>query len=323
MFTPEQCWKAICARDAAQDGQFVFSVSSTGIYCRPSCPARRPKREHVCFYPDASTAEAAGYRPCKRCAPHGQSPAEQLDALVQAACELLSQEPLTLDQLASRIGFSASHLSRAFKARTGLTPRAWAKAKEREQTEQIMTPSNAGSSRKHTPPEQIRYAIADCELGRTLMASSDKGICAVLFADSHQALEQELRQRFPSAHLEQDQKGLQGWLTALLGQIREPQRAAHLPLDIRGTAFQQQIWNKLQEIPSGQTRTYAQLAAEVGSHPRAVARACASNPLGLIVPCHRVISSSGGLAGYRWGLARKQALLAQEKASAATQKLDT
>ncbi|WXL25150.1 methylated-DNA--[protein]-cysteine S-methyltransferase [Ectopseudomonas mendocina] len=318
MLTPEQCWKAICDRDASHDGEFVFAVSSTGIYCRPSCPARRPKREHVSFYPTPEAAVAAGYRPCKRCSPQGQSPAQQLDTMVQAACDLLSQQPLTLDQLATRIGFSASHLSRAFKARTGMTPHAWAKAHEREKMDRTAMLSNTGNGRKQALPEQIRYAIADCTLGLTLMACSEKGVCAVLFADSPDALEHELHQRFPTARLEQDDHGLKDLLGELLRQIREPQRAAHLPLDIRGTAFQQQIWNKLREIPSGQTRTYAQLATEVGSHPRAVARACASNPLGLIVPCHRVIASNGNLSGYRWGLARKQAILDQEKQATAT-----
>lgn len=316
MLNADQCWKAVCSRDAAHDGEFVFAVSSTGIYCRPSCPARRPKREHVSFYADISAAQTAGYRPCKRCSPQGQSPAEQLDDMVRTACEMLTQQTLTLEQLSAKIGFSASHLSRAFKARTGLTPHAWAKAKEREGQE--LTTPKPGKQRKPTAGETLRYAIAPCELGLVLMACSEKGICAVLFADTAAELEQELQQRFAGARLERDEQALQNWLGTLLEQITEPKRAAHLPLDIRGTAFQQQIWNKLREIPSGQTRTYAQLASEVGSHPRAVARACASNPLGLIVPCHRVIASSGGLAGYRWGLVRKQALLAQEKEAADT-----
>lgn len=339
MLDTERCWQAVCTRDAAQDGQFVFAVRSTGIYCRPSCPARRPKRENTCFYRDAEAATAAGFRPCKRCSPHGQSPAEQLDALVAAACTLLSnsQQPLSLAQLAARIGLSASHLARAFKARTGLTPRAWSEAQRRARLEQQLPKANsvldaalsAGYSgtralyqqpaalspaqrRKQAAGEQLRYSIAPCPLGHLLLASSSKGICALLFGDDPAALLAELQQRFAAAQLHEDEQGLGDSLRQVLAQLSEPQRAAHLPLDIRGTAFQQQVWHALQHIPPGQTRNYAELAAQLASHPRAVARACASNPLGLLVPCHRVIASNGSLSGYRWGLARKAALLEQE-----------
>lgn len=339
MLDTDRCWQAVCARDAAKDDQFVFAVRSTGIYCRPSCPARRPRRENVSFHSSASDAAAAGFRPCKRCSPQGQSPAEQLDALVVAACRLLSnsEQRLTLDQLAARIGLSASHLARAFKARTGLTPNAWSEAQRRARLEQQLPAADsvleaalsAGYSgtralyqqsealspaqrRKQAEGEYLRYAIAACPLGQVLLASSAKGVCAVLFADSPAALEEELQQRFAAAHLQRDDSGLRDWLQQLLAQLAEPQRAAHLPLDIRGTVFQQQVWRALQQIPPGQTRNYAELAAQIDSHPRAVARACASNALGLLVPCHRVIASNGSLSGYRWGIARKAALLKQE-----------
>lgn len=248
-----------------------------------------------------------------------------------------SEQPLPLTQLAARIGLSASHLTRAFKARTGLTPKAWSEAQRRARLEQQLPTADsvlgaalsAGYSgtralyqqsatlspaqrRKQAAGEQLRYSIAPCPLGHLLLASSAKGICALLFGDDPAQLLGELQQRFAAAELHADNPGLGDSLRKVLAQISEPQRAAQLPLDIRGTVFQQQVWRALQQIPSGQTRNYAELAAQLGSHPRAVARACASNPLGLLVPCHRVISSNGSLSGYRWGLARKAALLKQE-----------
>lgn len=335
----ERRWQAVCKRDATQDGQFVFAVRSTGIYCRPSCPARRPRRENVSFHDGPAQAEAAGYRPCKRCTPQGTSPAEQLDALVTAACRLLDEadKPPTLDALAARIGLSASHLARAFKARTGLTPKAWASTRQRErlavslpgarsvleaalETGYSNTRSLYGQTdgvalakrRRGSKGETLRVAVAPCPLGHLLLAASDKGPCALLFGDSPQAVEAELRQRFPAASFKADDGQLQGWLSEVLQQLSEPERAAQLPLDLRGTAFQQRVWQALRDIPIGQTRTYGQLAAELASHPRAIARACASNPLGLLVPCHRVTAADGSTGGYRWGVARKAALLKAE-----------
>lgn len=343
MLDPDRCWQAVCARDAARDNQFVFAVRSTGIYCRPSCPARRPRRDNVSFHADAQSAEAAGFRPCRRCSPQGASPAEQLDQLVAAACRLLVEpdKTPTLEQLAARIGLSASHLARAFKARTGLTPKAWASAQRRAQLEAGLPQAEsvlqaalaAGYSgtralyaqgdalspaqrRRRGAGETLRYAIAACPLGQLLLASSAKGVCALLFGDTDEALESELRQRFAAARLQRDDAGLGDWLQRVIGQIEEPQRAAQLPLDLRGTVFQQQVWHALQQIPVGQTRGYGELAASIGSHPRAVARACASNPLGLLVPCHRLIGAHGALSGYRWGLARKAALLQGEAQAA-------
>ncbi|MEK1904388.1 MAG: bifunctional DNA-binding transcriptional regulator/O6-methylguanine-DNA methyltransferase Ada [Pseudomonas sp.] len=339
MLDHDLCWQAVCARDATRDGQFVFAVRSTGIFCRPSCPARRPKRENVSFHGDAAGAVAAGFRPCKRCSPQGQSPAEQLDELVIAACQLLarSEQPLTLEQLAARIGLSASHLSRAFKARTGLTPRAWSEAQRRQRLDAVLpqadsvlqaaldagysgtralytqTAALSPAQRRHKGAgEALRYAIAPCPLGLLLLAASTKGACALLFGDDENSLEEELRERFAAADLQRDQAGLQAWLEQVLAQIDEPSRAAHLPLDMRGTVFQQQVWQALRGIPAGQTRRYGELAEQLGSHARAVARACASNPLGLLVPCHRVIGASGSLTGYRWGVPRKAALLKKE-----------
>lgn len=332
-------WQAVCERDATQDGHFVFAVRSTGIYCRPSCPARRPLRENVSFYSAPAQAEAAGYRPCKRCSPQGSSLAEQLDALVTAACRLLdeAQKPLTLSALAARIGLSPSHLARAFKARTGMTPKAWVCARQRERLERTLPLANSvldaalasgysstralyetadgvspARRRLGAAGEVLRISVAPCPLGYLLLAATDKGLCALLFGESETAVETELRQRFPAATLQRDDGALQGWLQEVLRQIEEPARASRLPLDLRGSAFQQRVWQALRAIPAGQTRTYGQLAAHLDSHPRAVARACASNPLGLLVPCHRVAAADGSLGGYRWGVARKAALLKAE-----------
>ncbi|MBA1263986.1 bifunctional DNA-binding transcriptional regulator/O6-methylguanine-DNA methyltransferase Ada [Stutzerimonas stutzeri] len=340
MIDYDRCWQALCERDADFDGRFVFAVRSTGIFCRPSCPARRPGRDGVSFFSNTADAEAAGYRACKRCAPHGQSPVEQLDALVIAACRLLdeSPEPMTLDRLAARIGLSASHLSRAFKARTGLTPHAWAAARRRERLEaqlpgaesvldaalkagygstrgayQDIAAISPAQRRRKGAGEALRYAISPCPLGLLLIAASDKGICALLFADEEQALLDELQARFAAAELIRDQVGLGEWLRSILNQLEEPTRAALLPLDLRGTAFQQRVWQALQNIPAGETRRYGELAASLGTHARAIARACASNPIGLLVPCHRVVGANQALTGYRWGIERKTALLEAER----------
>ncbi|WP_068829747.1 bifunctional DNA-binding transcriptional regulator/O6-methylguanine-DNA methyltransferase Ada [Pseudomonas sp. BMS12] len=339
MLDLDRCWHAVCERDTAQDGRFVFAVRSTGIYCRPSCPARRPNRTNVSFHADPASAEAAGFRPCKRCSPTGKSPAEQLDELVLATCQLLqtTEQAPTLEQLARRIGLSASHLTRAFKARTGLTPRAWFDAQRRQRLEATLPRASsvlqaaldAGYSgtralyeqpsalspaqrRQRGAGEVLRYAIGDCPLGLLLLAASSKGACALLFGDDELELEHELQGRFAAAELRRDQRGLRDWLREVVAQIEEPARAAQLPLDMRGTAFQQRVWQALRSIPAGQTRRYGELAEQLDSHARAVARACASNPLGLLVPCHRVIGASGALTGYRWGVPRKAALLERE-----------
>ena len=336
----DHCWQALCNRDPSFDGRFVFAVHSTHIFCRPSCPARHPKREGVSFFRHNHEAEAAGFRACRRCSPHGKSLAEQLDELVVAACRLLdeSPEPMTLDQLAGRIGLSSSHLARAFKARTGLTPRAWATARRRERLEMQLPGAESvlgaaldagyGGTRgvyQHTAAlspakrrrkgagETLRYATSACPLGLLLVAASDKGICALLFGDEQQALLEDLQSRFAAAELVPDQAGLGEWLKAIVAQLKEPSRAAQLPLDLRGSAFQQRVWQALQGIPPGETRRYGELAANLGSHARAVARACASNPVGLLVPCHRVVGANQALTGYRWGVERKAALLESER----------
>jgi len=342
MLDLDRCWQALCDRDAGYDERFVFAVQSTGIYCRPSCPARRPRRDGVRFFATPIDAEAAGFRPCKRCSPHGLSPAQQMDELVVASCRILnaSSEPVTLTQLAARIGLSPSHLARAFKARTGVTPRAWATARRRERLEAQLPGadsvldaaleagfgSNRGAyqhaaalspaqRRQRAAGESLRYAIGSCPLGRLAIAASERGICALLFGDDESGLLDELQARFAAAHLVRDDAGLGAWLQAVVSQLEEPARAAQLPLDLRGSAFQQRVWAALQAIPAGETRRYGELAASLGSHARAVARACASNPVALLVPCHRVVGANQALTGYRWGLERKAALLEAEGGS--------
>ena len=315
MLDSQRCWQAVCTRDATEDDHFVFAVRTTGIYCRPSCPARRPLAKNISYFADAASAEAAGFRACLRCVPNGKSPAVLLDELVAEACRLLqaSPEPLLLTQLAARIGVSASHLSRAFKARTGMTPKAWSltqlQASPAYTTLPLRSLKGAGL--------HLRYAISPCALGYLLLATTDKGICALLFADSPAALEAELAERFPAAQRTTDQSGLGAMLQQVLAQLNQPARAAQLPLDLQGTAFQQRVWQALQQIPAGETRNYGQLAADLDSHPRAVASACARNPVGLLVPCHRVIGANGSLSGYRWGLPRKAALLRAEASKSA------
>jgi AraC family transcriptional regulator of adaptative response/methylated-DNA-[protein]-cysteine methyltransferase len=259
--------------------------------------------------------------------------------LIQAACNLLDQSeaPLSLTQLAGRIGLSPSYLARLFKQRTGLTPRAWVEAR-RQQRLQTNLPvadsvlsaalaSGYGSSRavyeqssNLTPAqrrrrgagEQIRYGIALCPLGHVLVAKSSRGVCAVLFGDDEVGLEAELNERFSAAQRERDDAALGNELAQVHAQLQTPTQLFSLPLDLQGSAFQQRVWQALMQIPPGKTRRYGELAAELGSHPRAIARACASNPLGLLVPCHRIVGASGALTGYRWGVLRKEALLKRE-----------
>jgi AraC family transcriptional regulator of adaptative response/methylated-DNA-[protein]-cysteine methyltransferase len=338
MFDPELCWKAVAERDIRFDGKFVFAVRSTGIYCRPSCPARRPARSNVAFYASTELAEAAGFRACKRCTPHGLSAVQQMDALVEAACRILDDaDRITLAQLAARIGVSPSHLARAFKMRTGLSPRAWAEYRRTLRLQDLLPGARSvqeaslqtgyASTRAlyEKPPmapaqrrrlgrnETLRYTIAESPLGYLLMAASEKGVCALLFDDAPEPLLGDLSRRFAAATLVRDDEQLKPWFQQILAQLKEPARAQALPLDLRGSAYQLRVWQALQVIPTGETRTYSALATELSSHPRAVARACASNAVGLLVPCHRVIAASGKMSGYRWGIERKVELLESER----------
>src|SRR5580698_2005120 len=337
-------WQAVEARDASQDGSFVFAVSSTGVYCRPSCPSRRPRRENVAFFRRPDEAEKAGYRACLRCRPRSASHGSV--ATVRAICRYIEQhldEPLTLARLGTEFHQSPFHLQLTFKAVLGITPRAYADSCRMNQlkgnlraghsvTRSMYDAGYSSSSRLYertasqlgmTPDKYrrgaiaapIRYTFADSPLGRMLIAATDKGICAIQFADSDDELEQGLRHEFPFAIRRRDDKAMRGWKEDLLRQMRGQRLNAALPLDIQATAFQRRVWTHLQSIPFGSTRSYAAVAKAIGqpTATRAVARACATNPVAVAIPCHRVVSKSGETSGYRWGVERKKTLLQLEQ----------
>lgn len=339
-------WIAVIARDPAADGSFVYSVASTGIYCRPTCPSRRPGIEQVAFHDSATEAEAAGFRPCRRCTPDGQSLTEKHAATVAELCrfiETAAQAP-TLAELAARSGISAHHLHRLFKATTGLTPRAYAAAQRAQRirhqlqhsptvTEAIYGAGYGSSGRFYeeagqllgmTPSDYragganstIRFALGECSLGSILVACSGRGICSILIGDDPQTLAHDLQDRFPAAELIGGDAGFEQLVARVVGLVEAPGLGHDLPLDIRGTAFQQRVWQALREIPPGGTVSYSELARRIGSpgSARAVAGACAANVLAVAIPCHRVVRSDGSLSGYRWGVERKRALLESEAA---------
>src|SRR2546425_4931671 len=341
-------WEAVMSRDPNQDGRFVFAVSSTGVYCRPSCPSRRPRRENVTFFRRPEEAERAGYRACLRCRPkaiNGNAKAE----IVKSICRYMEQhrdEPLTLERLASAFHLSPFHLQRRFKAVLGITPRAYAdscrltslkrnlqaghsvtramydagyssssRLYERTASQLGMTPDKY---RRGAIAASIRYTCTDSLLGRMLVAATQKGICAIQFADSDDELNEGLKREFPFAARRRGGNALQTWTQTLLQQMGGQKLNSSLPLDIRATAFQRRVWSYLQSIPFGATRSYSQVAKAIGkpSASRAVARACATNPVAVVIPCHRVVRESGEMGGYRWGVERKQALLEMEQRSA-------
>jgi AraC family transcriptional regulator, regulatory protein of adaptative response / methylated-DNA-[protein]-cysteine methyltransferase len=338
-------WQAVQGRDASQDGKFVFAVSSTGVYCRPSCPSRRPRRENVSFFRQPADAEQAGYRACLRCRPKSASNGQI--STVKAICRYIEQhldEPLTLARLSAEFHQSPFHLQRTFKAVLGISPRAYADSCRMNQlkshlraghsvTRALYDAGYSSSSRLYektasqlgmTPDKyrrgaiaaQIRYTFTDSPLGRMLIAATNKGICAVQFADSDAELEEGLKREFPFAIRRRDDDALREWKDHLLGQMRGQQLNSALPLDIQATAFQRKVWSYLQSIPFGETRSYAAVAKAIGrpSASRAVARACATNPVAVAIPCHRVVRQGGDTGGYRWGLDRKKALLQMEQA---------
>jgi AraC family transcriptional regulator, regulatory protein of adaptative response / methylated-DNA-[protein]-cysteine methyltransferase len=340
-------WAAFVARDAAFDGQFFIAVETTGIYCRPSCPARRAKREHVRFYDAAAEAEQAGFRPCKRCKPNKPSLVQQHAEKVKEACRLIETaeaEP-KLDDLAEAVGLSPYHFHRIFKSVVGVTPKAYAAAhrhkRVREElgrsatvTEAIygagfnsngrfyatssevlgMTPSQFRSGGSNA---EIRFAIGECSLGLVLVAASDKGVCAILFGDDPETLAGDLKKQFPRAQLVGGDKSFEQLASEVIGFVEDPRIGFDLPLDIRGTAFQHRVWDALRRIPVGSTASYAEIAKIIGAprSTRAVARACATNRIAVAIPCHRVVGSDGSLTGYRGGVERKRALLARERKS--------
>lgn len=340
-------WQSVLGRDRAADGSFVFAVRTTGIYCRPSCPARAARPENVTFFDGPEAAEAAGFRACLRCHPKALSgPAEFRTELIAEACRILAQAPqkMPLEEIADRIGLSARQFHRLFRDVTGLTPARWAEAHRAERlrtalssgetsvTEAIFEAGFASTGRFYaaadgilgmTPSawkdggagEEIRFATGDCRLGALLVAKSSRGICAISLGDAPEPLIAELRQRFSQASLVAEPT-LGDHLGQVIGMIDGAQAAGggDLPLDLRGTAFQIRVWQALREIPRGSAVSYAELANRIGAPRavRAVAGACAANVLAVAVPCHRVVRSDGSLSGYRWGVARKRDLLARE-----------
>jgi AraC family transcriptional regulator of adaptative response/methylated-DNA-[protein]-cysteine methyltransferase len=340
----DQLWDQVIRRER---GDFLYAVTTMGVYCRPGCPSPRPLRKNVRFFRNCGEAEAAGFRACRRCDPKGER-AHLAQVVVQDACSFIdaSDEIPSLDALATRSGYSRFHFLRMFRHHTGLTPRSYAEgvrakrlhaalaggarvadavadagygseSRVYEKTGELlgMTP---GAVRRGGEGEVIRTAFADCPFGRLLVGATDKGVCFIGFAEPDDALLGDLRQRFPRARIVADDTTLADAVRAVVDFIEEPKCSLDLPLDLRGTAFQQRVWRTLCRIPAGETRTYGELARMVGDPRavRAVARSCARNPVSLAVPCHRVIGSDGDLTGYRWGVPRKRALLEKERALA-------
>ncbi len=338
-------WDTILRRDPAADGTFYYSVKTTGVYCRPSCASRQPRRENVLFHASCKAAERAGYRACKRCRPNEGAPLHAHVTLVAKACQTIttSEETSDLDALATAAGLSRYHFHRMFKQITGVTPKAYAMAHRAERARQTLPKrqtvtaaiydagfnSNgrfyAKSSqmlgmqpkvfRKGGTGERIRFAVGECSLGSILVASTEKGVCAILLGDDPNTLVQNLQDRFPKAQLLGGERNFESTVAQVIGFVEAPGLGLDLPLDLRGTAFQQRVWQALQKIPAGSTISYGDLAQRIGSPKavRAVAGACAANALAVAIPCHRVLRSDGSLSGYRWGVERKQALLQKER----------
>lgn len=338
-------WAAVLARDAASDGAFVFAVRSTGIYCRPSCPARRPKPENVGFFETPGDAEAAGFRACLRCAPAGAPSRQRHGDAIARACALIreSDPPPSLGELADAAGLSRFHFHRLFKRQVGLTPKQYIEAQRAEAvrgglpgagsvTAAILDagyPSAArfyaragavlgmqpGTYRTGGDGQRISYAFGDSSLGRVLVGATERGLCAIFLGERDEQLCDALRERFPKARLLPQSAEMAERIAAVIGHIDTGASAQTLPLDVQGTAFQHKVWAALNQIPWGETRTYTQVARAIGAPAatRAVANACGANPLAVVIPCHRVLRVDGSLGGYRWGMARKQALLARER----------
>lgn len=351
MWTDEQeeLWHAVVSKDATFDGRFVFAVSSTGIYCRPSCPSRLARRERVSFFPLPEAAEQAGFRACRRCHPQKARVVHPQVEMVQQACryiEAQDEASVTLARLSEHIGISAFHLQRVFKSVMGITPRQYADAcriqkfktrvregdsitgamydagfssssrlYSRAPSELGMTPATYGRGGRGAV---ISYTIAPCALGRLLVAATERGVCAVRLGDSDEVLQADLKNEYPVAEIKRADDALAKSVQSVLDYLAGKQPRLDLPLDIQATAFQWQVWESLRAIPGGETRSYSEVAKAVGRPKavRAVARACASNPVALVIPCHRVIREDKSLGGYRWGLERKKALLEQESAAA-------
>lgn len=340
----DERWIKILTKDTSADGQFYYSVKTTGIYCRPSCGSRTPLPENIQFHLTTQDAELSGFRPCKRCQPNRPPLKELLAIKVTQACKLIeaSDEMPSLAALAEKSGLSRYHFHRTFKALTGLTPKAYSKAhlenkiRNKLQTSGTITDAivDAGynaNSRFYEQSNQIlgmkpsvyrfggnntkiRFAVGECTLGSILVASSSIGVCAILIGDSPESLVEDLQNRFPNAELIGGDTSYETTISKVVGFVEAPQFGLDLPLDIRGTAFQKRVWQALRNIPAGETLSYSEVADKIGSPKavRAVAGACAANVIAVAIPCHRVVRSDGDISGYRWGVERKKALLTRE-----------
>lgn len=340
-------WASVVAHDPKADGQFYYSVKSTGVYCRPSCGARTPRPENVSFFLSQTEAEQAGFRPCKRCKPDQPSLGKQHAELVARLCRLIesAQAPPSLEALAQAAQMSTFHVHRVFKAVAGVTPKAYAAAhranKVRDElvrggsvTDAIYEAGYNSNGRFYDESNQllgmtpstyraggaqvtIRFAIGQCSLGAILVAASARGICAILIGDDPDALARDLQDRFPKAELVGGDAEFEQRVAKVVGFVEAPKLGLDLPLDVRGTAFQQRVWQALRDIPAGQTASYTDIAQRIGAPKavRAVAGACAANALAVAIPCHRVVRTDGSLSGYRWGVERKRALLERESAA--------
>jgi len=346
-------WDAVRTRAPGADGRFWYSVRSTGVYCRPSCPARTPRRANVAFHASCDAAAAAGFRPCLRCRPLDPPLAERQAQAVAQACRLIDAaidagDPVSdLAGLAEACGMSRFHFHRVFKAQTGITPRAYADARRAARLPQALKDAasvtaaaydagfnSSGGFYAASPGllgmeprrwraggagETIRFAVAQCSLGALLVAATSRGICCILLGDDPDALVRDLQDRFPKAELLGAEPGFERSVAQVVGLVEAPRLGLDLPLDVRGTAFQQRVWQALRQIPAGQTIGYAELAAQLGmpQGARAVAGACAANPVAVAIPCHRVVRNDGAISGYRWGVERKRTLLTREAQQAA------
>jgi AraC family transcriptional regulator of adaptative response/methylated-DNA-[protein]-cysteine methyltransferase len=337
-------WRAVVSRERQADGLFVYAVSSTGIYCRPSCASRRPRRDRIAFFDSPADAARGGYRACRRCHPDAPAPADPWVDKVRRACVYLANVDgrVSLARLAARLGGSPYHLQRSFKRLVGVSPREYADACRLQKVKgrlrnggpitTAILDAGYGSSgrfyenavrklamspaayRRGATGMRLRYAIVESPMGRLLVAATDRGVCAVSMGSSDAELLRALAREYPAATLQRDASGLARWTKEILGHLAGRRPRLDLPLDVQATSFQWQVWTALEDIPYGDTRSYADVAASIGrpTAVRAVARACASNPVALAIPCHRVVPSGGGTGGYRWGMRRKKALLAAE-----------
>jgi AraC family transcriptional regulator of adaptative response/methylated-DNA-[protein]-cysteine methyltransferase len=349
----DELWRSVVTRNRAADGEFVYGVRSTGVYCRPSCPSRKPKREQVVFFSIPDAAEREGFRECRRCRPRAMGVRDPKADLVARVCRRiesaianddLGESRVTLSALAASVGLSAHQLERAFRSVMGITPRQYADQKRMGRVKSQLKRGHSvttalydagfGSSSRlyeRAPAQlgmtpvtyqrggsgmEIHYTIVDSPLGRLLVGATDRGVSAVYLGDSDAHLEAELRKEYPRAEIRRDNAGLAASVSAILKHMSGREPHLDLPLDVQATAFQRRVWEELRRIPYGETKTYSEVARAIGRPTaiRAVARACATNPVSVVVPCHRVVRRDGNLAGYRWGLEVKRKLIAREEA---------